>query len=82
MWIINSIFGVIIDAALFPFRGMSPMGSGRISTSRIHHTAQIQRALLEDEGLRLTESGRVDLDLYGWSPEPGHIDRILRETDA
>ncbi len=56
--------------------------SGRISTSRIHHTAQIQRALLEDEGLRLTESGRVDLDLYGWSPEPGHIDRILRETDA
>lgn len=25
MWIINSIFGVIIDAALFPFRGMPPM---------------------------------------------------------
>ncbi|MCH7892699.1 MAG: MGMT family protein [Gemmatimonadetes bacterium] len=21
-------------------------------------------------------------DLYGWSPESGHIDRILREADA
>ena len=25
MWIINSIFGVIVDLALFPFREMSPM---------------------------------------------------------
>jgi methylated-DNA-protein-cysteine methyltransferase-like protein len=56
--------------------------SGRISTSSVHHTAQVQRALLEDEGLRLTQSGRIDLDLHGWSPESGHIDRILREADA
>ncbi len=56
--------------------------SGRISTSSLHHTAQIQRALLEDEGLSFTESGRIDWDLYGWSPEAGHIDRILREADV
>ena len=56
--------------------------SGRISTPGIHHTAQIQRALLEDEGVSLTETGRIDWDLHGWSPDPGHIDRILREMDA
>ncbi len=56
--------------------------SGRISTSSIHHTAQIQRALLEDEGVRFTQGGRIDWNLDGWSPEPGHIDRILREADA
>jgi methylated-DNA-protein-cysteine methyltransferase-like protein len=56
--------------------------SGWISTSSIHHTAQIQRALLEDEGVCFPERGRIDLDLYGWSPESGHIDRILREADA
>ena len=56
--------------------------SGRISTSSIHHTAQIQRALLEDEGVSLSEGGRIDWDLHEWSPEPGHVDRILREADA
>ena len=56
--------------------------SGRISTSSIHHTAQVQRALLEGEGVRLTPGGRIDWDLDGWSPEAGHIDRILREADA
>ena len=56
--------------------------SGRISTSSIHHAAQIQRALLEDEGVRFTQGGRIDWNLDGWSPESGHIDRILREADA
>ena len=56
--------------------------SGRITTSSIHHTAQIQRALLEGEGLDFTESGRIDWDVHRWSPEAGHIDRILREANA
>ncbi|MEE8148002.1 MAG: MGMT family protein [Longimicrobiales bacterium] len=56
--------------------------SGLISTSPIHHTAQIQRALLEDEGVSLTESGRVDWDQHGWDPEPGDIDRILGEANT
>ena len=55
--------------------------SGRISTSSIHHTAQIQQALLEDEGVALSDGGRVDWDEFGWSPDPRHVDRILREAD-
>ena len=53
-------------------------GSGKISTSPIHHTAQIQRALLEDEGVHFSGVGRIDWDLFGWTaggrdlePEPG-----------
>jgi len=42
-------------------------GSGKISTSPIHHTAQIQRALLEDEGVRFSGVGRIDWDLFGWT---------------
>ena len=51
--------------------------SGRITTSPIHHTAQIQRALLEDEGVCLTESGRVDWDRYEWNPTEADLDRVL-----
>ena len=51
--------------------------SGRISTSSIHHTAQIQRALLEDEGVRLTGTGRVDWDLYEWDPDEVDLERVL-----
>ena len=56
--------------------------SGRISTSEIYHTAQIQRALLGDEGVPIVEGGRVDWDVHGWAPEPDHVDRILRESYA
>ena len=44
-------------------------GAGRISTSPIHHTAQVQRALLEDEGVEFTESGRIDRERFEWDPE-------------
>ena len=56
--------------------------SGRISTSSIHHTAQIQRALLEDEGVRLTERRRIDWDLYEWNPTESDLDRVLRTVDT
>ena len=55
--------------------------SGRISTSSIHHTAQIQRALLEDEGVRLTEAGRIDWDRYEWDPNDAEVDRVLGTVD-
>jgi methylated-DNA-protein-cysteine methyltransferase-like protein len=55
--------------------------SGRISTSPIHHTAQIQRALLEDEGVRLTEGGRVDWERYEWSPDDEDLEQILGRLD-
>ena len=51
--------------------------SGRISTSSIHHTAQIQRALLEDEGVRFTESGRIDWDRYEWNPKDADLDHVF-----
>lgn len=44
-------------------------GSGKISTSPIHYTAQIQRALLEDEGVHFSAAGRIDWDLFGWTAE-------------
>jgi len=44
-------------------------GSGRISTSPIHHTAQVQRALLEDEGVEFSDSGRIDQERFEWDPE-------------
>ena len=51
--------------------------SGRISTSSIHHTAQVQRALLEDEGVRFTETGRIDWDRYEWNPDDADLERVL-----
>jgi methylated-DNA-protein-cysteine methyltransferase related protein len=56
--------------------------SGRISTSSIHHTAQIQRALLEDEGVRFTEGGRIDWDRYEWHPTEADLERVLETVDA
>ena len=56
--------------------------SGRISTSSIHHTAQIQRALLEDEGVRLTKTGRIDWDRYEWDPNDADLERLLGAADV
>ena len=56
--------------------------SGRISTSSIHHTAQIQRALLEDEGVRMGGTGRVDWDRYEWNPNIADLERVLGTTDS
>ena len=56
--------------------------SGRISTSSIHHTAQIQRALLEDDGVHFAETGRIDWDLYEWNPNDADLERVLETVDA
>ncbi len=56
--------------------------SGRISTSSIHHVAQIQRALLEDEGVHFTEGGRIDWDRYEWRPNEAVLERALATEDA
>ncbi len=48
--------------------------SGRISTPSIHHTSQIQRALLEDEGVRFMKTGRIDWDRYEWNPSEADLD--------
>jgi methylated-DNA-protein-cysteine methyltransferase-like protein len=39
---------------------------GRISTSCTEHSAELQRSLLEEEGVRFGEDDRLDLYRYGW----------------
>jgi methylated-DNA-protein-cysteine methyltransferase-like protein len=48
-------------------------GSGRVSTPSIHHTAQVQRALLEDEAVRFDARGRIDWADYAWEPTPEEV---------
>ncbi len=40
---------------------------GTVSFAAGSPGAEIQRALLEDEGVVFDEQGRVDLDIYGWA---------------
>jgi methylated-DNA-protein-cysteine methyltransferase-like protein len=56
--------------------------SGKISTSPIHHTAQIQRAMLEDEGVKFTEGGRIDWDRYEWNPDEADLGQVLGALDG
>ena len=51
--------------------------AGKVSTSEIHHTAQVQRALLEDEGVTFSAGGHIDWDRFGWTADPELIDQIL-----
>ncbi len=44
---------------------------GTISTSSVDHTAQLQRALLEDEGVTFDEGGRIEMEVHAW---PGDRD--------
>jgi methylated-DNA-protein-cysteine methyltransferase-like protein len=43
---------------------------GRISTSCREHGADLQRALLEAEGIEFDERGYVDWDRFGWEGLP------------
>ena len=45
---------------------------GRVSTSCLTHSADLQRAMLEEEGILFDERGFLDLALYRWEgPEGG-----------
>lgn len=41
---------------------------GRVSTHNLHGDFNMQRALLEDEGVEFDLTGRIDLACYRWSP--------------
>jgi len=41
-------------------------GSGELTIPRIHHGRRLQRELLRDEGVVVSESGRVDMARYAW----------------
>lgn len=43
---------------------------GEISISTWPHAAQVQRRLLEEEGVRFGEDGRIDLTRFGWGGAP------------
>jgi methylated-DNA-protein-cysteine methyltransferase-like protein len=45
---------------------------GMISTYRIG-AGELQRALLEAEGVKFDADGRVDLRLFRWDPEPAEL---------
>lgn len=45
---------------------------GRVSTSCLTHSADLQRAMLEEEGITFDEKGFVNLAFYRWEgPEGG-----------
>jgi methylated-DNA-protein-cysteine methyltransferase-like protein len=44
---------------------------GEISPRAQSDSVHLQRKLLENEGIRFNESGRIDLDRYRWRPRTG-----------
>ncbi|CAM2067381.1 Methylated-DNA--[protein]-cysteine S-methyltransferase [Sulfidibacter corallicola] len=44
-------------------------GQGRISFPEHSEKYRRQRGKLEDEGVEFSESGRINLRLFGWQPE-------------
>jgi methylated-DNA-protein-cysteine methyltransferase related protein len=54
--------------------------SGRISTPNIHHTAKIQRSLLEAEGITFNDADLVDWDRFGWGPTPEEVAAAVAAT--
>jgi len=44
---------------------------GGISTSHFTGAAQVQRAILESEGVEFDEFGETSMDRYGWHPYQG-----------
>lgn len=41
---------------------------GEISPRGAHESVDLQRALLESEGVELSQRGRIDLGRYAWKP--------------
>lgn len=55
---------------------------GWVSTSCLTHTAVMQRALLEDEGVEFDGRERVDLRRFGWAgPAWSDVEKIIEETE-
>ena len=50
--------------------------SGGISTYKIGH-GELQKALLESEGIEVSEEGKIDLSRYQWRPEGEEQGRLF-----
>jgi methylated-DNA-protein-cysteine methyltransferase-like protein len=62
-WALNALRGSEVEAV--PWQRVIN-SQGRISISRVDLGADLQRALLEQEGVLFDERGRVDLKRFGW----------------
>jgi methylated-DNA-protein-cysteine methyltransferase related protein len=54
---------------------------GRISLRLRHWDSggdDLQRILLEDEGVVFDDSGRIDLKKFRWMPKPGIVEKIYK----
>jgi methylated-DNA-protein-cysteine methyltransferase related protein len=52
---------------------------GRISISRVDLDADLQRALLEEEGVEFDSRGYVDLERFGWKGMD-HVERLWQHN--
>jgi methylated-DNA-protein-cysteine methyltransferase-like protein len=52
---------------------------GRISAAERRPSSDLQRALLEAEGVVFDECGRIDLAVFRWEPRPDLTDRATRD---
>ena len=53
---------------------------GRISTDCGEHSPNLQRFLLENEGVQFNIKDLIDLDRYLWRPQINDIDNILQKA--
>jgi methylated-DNA-protein-cysteine methyltransferase-like protein len=52
---------------------------GYVSTTCREHAANVQRELLEDEGVEFDKRGCVDWDRFGWEGLPWHeVERLMQ----
>ena len=56
--------------------------SGRISTPQIHHVNSLQRRLLRDEGISVSEAGFLSMADHAWRPSDRTVARLRAETVA
>lgn len=54
---------------------------GRISISGCEHDPNIQRVLLEQEGVEFDERDTIDMEKYQWRPTPEELDTINMFVD-
>ncbi len=71
-WALNALRGSDVDDV--PWQRVIN-SRGRISISRVDLGADLQRALLEEEGVVFDASGHVDLGRFGWRGMD-HVERL------
>jgi methylated-DNA-protein-cysteine methyltransferase related protein len=49
---------------------------GRISTTCMEHTAPMQRKLLEEDGITVSDKFQVDIEKYRWRPNPTELKKF------